>query len=81
MNKVIKSLPTINYNTLVMMVEYIQLILRPENQQLTKMGAQSLGIVLGPNFVRCPSSDPKVILESQQWEQRFIISLIKNLEI
>lgn len=81
LNNVIKTLPEVNYNVLVSILRYLQLVAQPENQEYTKMGIQNLAIVFGPNFVRCPSPDPRVILDSQQWEQKFIVSLITHIKL
>lgn len=80
MNQTIRNLPSINYNVLICMIRYLQILIEPENQQQTKMGIQNIAIVFGPSFVRCPSPDPRIILESQQWEQRFIVTLIKHFK-
>ena len=77
--QVIETLPEANYNVLKVTLQYLQQVAEPENQEYTKMGIQNLAIVFGPNFVRCPSSDPKIILESQQWEQKLIVSLITHV--
>lgn len=78
MIKIVKSLPKLNYNVLVMMNTFLQDLIKPENQQKTKMGLQNIAIVFGPNFVRCPSTDPGVILRTQQYEQNFMTSLIRD---
>lgn len=78
MIKILKSLPKLNYNVLVMMNNFLQELIKPENQKVTKMGIQNIAIVFGPNFVRCPSSDPGVILRTQQHEQNFMLSLIRD---
>ena len=37
---------------------------RPEIASVTKMDASNLSMVFAPNFLKCPSSDPIVIMEN-----------------
>ena len=39
-------------------------IFRPEVVSVTKMDSSNLSMVFAPNFLRCPSSDPIVIMEN-----------------
>lgn len=78
-NDLLDRLPDLNRGVVLYVVNYLQILALPQNQQETKMGVQNLAIVFGPNFLRNPSEDAGTILESQRFEQNFVVGLIKHL--
>jgi hypothetical protein len=44
------------------------------------MDASNLSMVFAPNFLRCPSSDPAVIMENTRKEMAFVKTLIHGLD-
>ena len=79
-NEVISRLPEINRNVLLYLVRFLQRFARSDVSLITKMDASNLGTVFAPNCLRCPSSDPGVILENTRKEMAFIKNLIHNLD-
>lgn len=75
---ILRKLEPLNLRVLKYTIDYLKIFLNPENQKLTSMNVQSLAIIFGPTFVRCPSTDPSVILKFSQMEQKFIVNLIRN---
>ena len=47
---------------------------------VTKMDASNLSMVFAPNFLRCSSSDPLVIMENTRKEMAFVKTLIHHLD-
>ena len=47
---------------------------------VTKMDASNLSMVFAPNFLRCPSSDPAIIMENTRKEMAFVKTLIHGLD-
>jgi len=62
------------------LVRLLQLFARPEVAAATKMDAANLSTVFAPNFLRCPSRDPAVMLENARREMAFVRSLIFHLD-
>lgn len=46
---------------------------------MTKMDASNLSMVFAPNFLKCPSTDPVVIMENTRKEMAFVKTLIDTL--
>ncbi|KCV70539.1 hypothetical protein H696_02885 [Fonticula alba] len=73
------KVPEMSRRVIEYVIRFLQRVARPENQVHTKMGPANLAMVFAPNFLRCPSSDPMVILEYTKYEQTFVMQLIENL--
>jgi hypothetical protein len=78
--KIVASLPESNRDVLTYLIRFLQYFARPEIAIVTKMDAANLGTVFAPNCLRCPSSDPVVILENTRKEMAFVKNLIHNLD-
>jgi len=76
---VMEDLPDLNRRITIYLINFLQIVALPQHQQVNKMGIVNLAIVFGPSLLRCPSNDPKTILESQKYEQTFMCHLIRSL--
>ena len=77
---VVPRLPGINRDVLTYLVRFLQVFAGQEVAAVTKMDAANLSTVFAPNCLRCPSSDPVVILENTRKEMGFVKSLVLNLD-
>jgi len=77
---VVDKLPEIHSTVLHFLIRFLQLFIRPEVVSVTKMDSSNLSMVFAPNFLRCPSSDPIVIMENTRKEMAFVKSLIHGLD-
>ena len=77
---VVPRLPGINRDVLTYLVRFLQVFAGQEVAAVTKMDAANLSTVFAPNCLRCPSSDPVVILENTRKEMAFIKGLVVNLD-
>jgi len=74
------DLPILNRRLIIYLINFLQIVALPQNQQQNKMSFANLAIVFGPSLLRCPSSDPRTILEAQKYEQMFMGHLLRNLD-
>ena len=79
-DEVMQRMPEANKDVLLFLIRYLQMFSRPDISSVTKMDASNLGTVFAPNFLRCTSKDPMVIMENTRKEMAFIKSLILNLD-
>lgn len=77
--RVVDSLPPLNKTVVYSIINFVQVLARPENVTHTKMAVGSLSIVFGPNLLRCQATEMMLVFEAQKWEQTFVTTLIKNL--
>lgn len=77
--RVVDALPALNKTVVYSIINFVQVLARPENVAHTKMAVGSLSIVFGPNLLRCQAVEMMMVFEAQKWEQSFVTSLIKNL--
>jgi Rho GTPase-activating protein 39 len=77
---VLDDLPIHNLHVAKYMIKFLQVIGDARYQPATKMTVSNLAMVFAPNFLRCPSEDPLVILRNSKVEQNFIKTLINYLE-
>jgi hypothetical protein len=70
------ELPDLNKRVLHYLIKFLQVILKPEHQEKTKMNINNISMVFGPCILRCPSEQPSVIFESTKFEQVFVRLLI-----
>ena len=77
---VLDDLPIHNLHVTKYMIKFLQVIGDARYQPTTKMTVSNLAMVFAPNFLRCPSEDPLVILRNSKVEQTFIKTLINYLE-
>lgn len=76
---VVDSLPSLNKAVVYTIINFVQILARPENVAHTKMAVGSLAIVFGPNLLRCQAVEMVQVFEAQRWEQMFVSTLIKSL--
>jgi len=77
---ILAELPSLNRLLLIYACRFLQIIGKPENQPKTKMNLDNLSMVWAPNFLRCPSDDPAMILQNTKKEMHFIRNLLVNLD-
>ena len=77
---VVDRLPELHNVVLRYLISFLQLFARADVVAVTKMDASNLSMVFAPNFLRCPSSDPVVIMENTRKEMAFVKILIHNLD-
>eukprot|EP00118_Oscarella_pearsei_P012444 m.91897 g.91897 ORF g.91897 m.91897 type:complete len:718 (+) comp36709_c0_seq23:192-2345(+) len=75
---VANSLPNLNRQLLLYTVRFLQEFTRAEVVAVTKMDISNLAMVWAPNFLRCPSSDPKEIYDNTRMEMTFLRTLMEN---
>ena len=76
----VKKLPDLHLTVITFLVRFLQLFVRPEVVNITKMDASNLSMVFAPNFLRCSSTDPLVIMENTRKEMAFVKTLIHHLD-
>jgi len=74
----IKQLPDINKTVVEYVIQYLKAMADPDFVPITKMSVTNLSMVFAPNFLRCPSADPSVILDTQKYQQNFVKHLIEG---
>lgn len=77
---VVDRLPELHNVVLRYLISFLQLFARSDVVAVTKMDASNLSMVFAPNFLRCPSCDPVVIMENTRKEMAFVKILIHNLD-
>mmetsp|Transcript_15499 Transcript_15499/g.46419 ORF Transcript_15499/g.46419 Transcript_15499/m.46419 type:complete len:801 (-) Transcript_15499:51-2453(-) len=78
-SKILDRLPPLNLRVLQFLLRFLKMLAQPENQAVTKMSAANLAMVFAPNFLRCPSDNPQVILNSSKKAAQFVENMIKRL--
>jgi len=76
----IQSLPSPNKEVIFFLVKFLQTLIAEENQQHTKMGAANVAMVFAPNFLRCRSPNPAVILANSKAEHQFVVNILQHLK-
>ena len=76
----VRKLPDLHLTVLSFLIKFLQLFVRPEVVNITKMDASNLSMVFAPNFLRCSSTDPIVIMENTRKEMAFVKTLIHHLD-
>ena len=62
------------------LIHFLQSFIKPDVVNITKMDASNLSMVFAPNFLRCSSKDPVVIMENTRKEMAFVKTLIHHLD-
>ena len=76
----VKRLPDLHFIVLSFLIRFLQMFVRQEVVNITKMDASNLSMVFAPNFLRCSSQDPIVIMENTRKEMAFVKTLIHHLD-
>ena len=76
----IHALPQPNKDTMVFLIKFLQSLVQEENQQHTKMGAANVAMVFAPNFLRCRSPNPAVILANNKAELQFFVNVFQHFK-
>eukprot|EP00008_Paramoeba_atlantica_P002977 CAMPEP_0201488316 /NCGR_PEP_ID=MMETSP0151_2-20130828/17886_1 /ASSEMBLY_ACC=CAM_ASM_000257 /TAXON_ID=200890 /ORGANISM="Paramoeba atlantica, Strain 621/1 / CCAP 1560/9" /LENGTH=528 /DNA_ID=CAMNT_0047873579 /DNA_START=85 /DNA_END=1671 /DNA_ORIENTATION=- len=78
--EVINSLPQPNKDTMIFLIKFLQSLISEENQPHTKMGAPNVAMVFAPNFLRCRSPHPAIMLQNAKAEQQFVINVFSHFK-
>ena len=76
----VQKLPKLHQDVLSFLIRFLQIFVNPDIVSITKMDASNLSMVFAPNFLRCPSKDPIVIMENTRKEMAFVKTLIHHLD-
>jgi len=76
--EIVKKIPAINQKVLTYLIHFIQIFCKLEFVAHSKMGVSNLSMIFAPTILRCPSSDPNVLLNNVNNERAFVENLIKN---
>jgi len=76
----INNLPQPNKDTMVFLIKFLQSLVAEENQQYTKMGVANVAMVFAPNFLRCRSPNPAVILANNKTELQFFVNVLNQFK-
>lgn len=77
---VVDQLPQLHQLVILYLIRFLQIFNRPDIISTTKMDASNLSMVFAPNFLRCSSTDPTVIMENTRKEMAFVKTLIHSLD-
>lgn len=75
---IIDRLPYLNKKVFMYLLAFLQKFTHPSVVFNTKMDCSNLAMVWAPNCLRCPSNDPKVILENARKECMFLHLLLNH---
>ncbi|KAF2072754.1 hypothetical protein CYY_005942 [Polysphondylium violaceum] len=78
--ELVKKIPAINQKVLTYLIHFIQIFCKLEFVAHSKMGVSNLSMIFAPTILRCPSSDPNVLLNNVNNERAFVENLIKGTE-
>ncbi|CAB4029833.1 rho GTPase-activating 39-like isoform X2 [Paramuricea clavata] len=79
-SSIVASLPNINRLVLCFIIRFLQIFCKPEIIRVTKMDMNNLAMVWAPNFLRCPSNEPKIIFENTRKEMTFVRTLLNSFD-
>ena len=80
LSALVSRLPDLSALVLMYLIRFLQLFAQTQISQVTKMDDSNLATVFAPNFLRCPSMDPMVIMENARKEMSFVKHLIQCLD-
>lgn len=73
---IVQNLPESHRNTVMFLVTFLQRM--AANESSNKMSINNLSMIFSPSFLRCPSDDPKAVLNNAKSEQSFVKILLEN---
>ena len=76
----VTRLPELNALVLMYLIRFLQLFAQSSVSIVTKMDDSNLSTVFAPNILRCPSTDPMVIMENTRKEMTFVKHMVQCLE-
>jgi len=76
--ELVSKIPELNRKVLEYIIQFLREMAKPEFEEVTKMSTINLSMVFAPNFLRCPSSDPQLIFDTQKDQQTFVRHLIED---
>lgn len=78
---IINQLPDTNRRIALYMISFLQEFNKPEVIKQTLMNINNLAMVFAPNFLRCPGESLTTVFENSKYEQIFLRTLIKQLDV
>jgi Rho GTPase-activating protein 39 len=78
-NKMLERLSALNLRVLRFILRFLKMLAQPQHQAVTKMSPANLAMVFAPNFLRCPSNNPQVILTSSKQAAQFVENILKTM--
>jgi hypothetical protein len=74
---VFNALPDINKSLVARLLNFLQMIAYPENQEVNKMSLSNLSVVFAPCLLRYPmTTDTRTIMANTVKEQSFVLTLL-----
>ena len=77
--EVLTRLPEVNRLTALYVVHFLKQV--AVDQEINKMSIPNLAMVFAPNFLRCPSEDPQIILNNTKYEQAWLRALMVGVDL
>jgi len=77
--EVLERLPQVNRLTALFVVHFLKQV--SLHEEVNKMSVANLAMVFAPNYLRCPSEDPQVILNNTKYEQAWLRSLMAGIDL
>jgi Rho GTPase-activating protein 39 len=75
---ILDRLPAPNRAVIETVVRFLQEL--AQHEKVTKMNLDNLALVFAPNFVRCPSANPAIMLQNAKNEVQFVSNLVQHLK-
>ncbi len=70
------KIPSPERETLIYIFEFLHELI--QHRAITKMGSVNLAVVITPNIIRGPNTDPVVMMMNNKSENKFVEMLIEN---
>ncbi|KAI8061754.1 hypothetical protein BC940DRAFT_370513 [Gongronella butleri] len=77
----VNQLPDTNRRIALYVISLLQDFTDPEIIKVTLMNINNLAMVFAPNFLRCPSESLTTVFENSKYEQAFLRTLIRHLQV
>ncbi|ORX62916.1 hypothetical protein DM01DRAFT_1331024 [Hesseltinella vesiculosa] len=77
----INQMPETNRRIALYVISLLQEFTHPDVIKVTLMNINNLAMVFAPNFLRCPSESLTTVFENSKYEQAFLRTLIRHLQV
>eukprot|EP01088_Endostelium_zonatum_P014242 TRINITY_DN3036_c0_g1_i1.p1 TRINITY_DN3036_c0_g1~~TRINITY_DN3036_c0_g1_i1.p1 ORF type:complete len:992 (-),score=235.15 TRINITY_DN3036_c0_g1_i1:37-3012(-) len=75
-DRLMAKIPEDNRRVIERLLDLVERLTRPESVAKTKMDVDNLSLIFAPALLRCPSSDPLVVMEGLEGETQFTRSMV-----